>query len=640
MFTTLRTKLLIGITPLLIIMVGLGLWAITMFWRLGNNIDLILRENYRSVRAAQDMKEALERMDSAQWFAIGGKEVLAIEQHRENRLKFEANLRIEQKNVTLPGEQKMADDLTRLFGRYVGDVDTFFTLPSQRKVERTDFYFDRLHPGFDAIRKRADDVLEANQQNMVEANDKARLMAVGSTRLMLFALVGSAVVASLIALTLSRSILEPIRAVTRGARGLAEGDLDQVVPSTTRDELGELANAFNAMSRTIRIFRQAGTARLLRAQQTAQATIDSFPDPVVVVDTAGSIERANPAARRVLGVVPSDNEPIAWSPPPQLREPLLDVLSGKLERRPILGLEGTLAYRDDGQEKFYLPHVLAIRDESQGLLGAAVVLTDVTRFRLLDQLKSDMVSTVSHELKTPLTGMQMTVHLLLEEVVGPLNAKQVELLLAARQDSDRLLAMINDLLDLTRIEQGRVRLDLEPTRADDLANQAVARLESTARDAGVDLKSAIKINLPTVSVDRERVEHVFDNLIVNALAHTAKGGSVQLSADLAADGQGVRFQVQDNGEGIAPEHLARIFEKFYRVPGSRSSGGAGLGLAIAREIVLSHGGQIDAESQAGRGTTFCFILPIAPQQDNPAQRSEHESTGREGGTAWVSPNGS
>ena len=136
------------------------------------------------------------------------------------------------------------------------------------------------------------------------------------------------------------------------------------------------------------------------------------------------------------------------------------MLGGGLDALPT-ALDHALCVRDDGQERFFLPRVVAIRG-NDGLLGAAVVLSDVTKFRLVDQLKSDMVSTVSHELKTPLTGMQMAVHLLLEEAVGPLNAKQTELLLAARQDSDRLLAMINDLLDLTRIEQGRVRLDLRP----------------------------------------------------------------------------------------------------------------------------------------------------------------------------------
>ncbi len=614
MITTLRTKLLIVVMPLLAIMVGLGLWTITMFWRLGNNIDLILRENYRSVRAAQEMKESLERLDSAQWFAIGGKEDLARRQDAENRIKFEAALKTEQRNVTLPDEQGMADDLTRLYAAYVAEADRFFALEGEQKADRERFYFEKLQPTFDAIRRRADDVLQANQRNMVDEKDRSRGMAEDSTRLMLFALVGSAAVASALAVAASRSILGPIRAVTQAAREMARGDLDQVVPATTRDELGELAEAFNSMARTIRAFRQAGTARLLRAQQAAQSTIDSFPDPVIVVDPGGAVERANPAARRVLGVDPGDDRPVAWLPPPQLREPLAEVLGGKVDRR-LIHLEHALGYRDDGQERFYLPHVLAIRDEGQHLIGAAVVLTDVTRFRLLDQLKSDMVSTVSHELKTPLTGVQMTVHLLLEEVVGPLNAKQTELLLAARQDSDRLLAIINDLLDLTRIEQGRVRLDPSPTSPADLVAGAVGRSGPRAKDLGVELIGSAEPGLPAVSVDLERVEHVFDNLVGNALAHTPRGGSVRLSAAPEADARAIRFDVADTGEGIAPEHLGRIFEKFYRVPGSRVAGGAGLGLAIAREIVSAHGGRIDAESRPGRGTTFAFTLPTGPGPD-------------------------
>jgi signal transduction histidine kinase len=248
-----------------------------------------------------------------------------------------------------------------------------------------------------------------------------------------------------------------------------------------------------------------------------------------------------------------------------------------------------------------------------------VVLSDVTKFRLVDQLKSDMVSTVSHELKTPLTGLQMAIHLLLEEVVGPLNAKQTELLLSARQDSDRLLAMVNDLLDLTRIEQGRVKLDREPTAPADLVSEAIERFEPKADSAGVRLKGAVGFGLPPVLVDRERVSHVFDNLIGNSLAHTGRGGSIDLAA--AAEGGSVRFTVKDTGEGIPPEHLPRIFDRFYRVPGSRSTSGAGLGLAIAKEVVVAHGGQIDVTSKEGVGSTFRFTLPVS---DGPAGRAIDE----------------
>ncbi len=611
MFTKLRSKLLLGLAPLLIIMVGLGLWAVAMLDQLGGGINVILRENYESILFAEGMKDSIERMDLAAQLSIHGLEAESVVQFRANKRQFDLWLDREQHNITVPGEQELVDRLAERYGRYLGLMEEFAAISGPGAIGRRRAAFARASPVSAEVRNGAEDVLRLNQANMTAEDRKSRAAAARSKRIMILALLGSTLAASIIAIVLSRSILGPIRAVTRSSRALAQGDYDQVVPVTSRDELGELASTFNGLARTLREFRQAGTERLVRAQQTAQATIDSFPDPVVVVDPDGVIERANPAARRVLGVASSHGSS-PWTPPPQLQTPILEVLGGLDNYRPA-GVEQALCLRDDGQERFFLPAVLAIRGEAS-LLGAAVVFHDVTKFRRVDQLKNDMVATVSHELKTPLTSVQMAVHLLLEEAVGPLVPKQVELLVAARQDSDRLLAMINDLLDLTRIEQGRVLLDLVPTAPADLMAAAVARFDPRARDAGVELTGIDGGPLPPVLVDRERVEHVFDNLIGNALAKTGRGGSVRLSSTLDGPGDRVGFAVADSGEGIPPEHLPRVFERFYRVPGSRS-GGAGLGLAIAREIVVGHGGQIEVSSEPGRGTTFSFHLPVATGGD-------------------------
>ncbi|WP_406700257.1 ATP-binding protein [Singulisphaera sp. Ch08] len=620
MFRTLRTKLLVGLTPLLAIMIGLGLWAIFMLDHLGGRIDVILRENYNSVLAAEGMKEALERMDSAILFALSGQDHRADSQFREYRSRFLAHLQKERNNITVNGEQELADRLSTLFETYLKQSEVFHALPMEPPARRSEFYFAELFPTFSAIKNTADQVLEINQSFMMREKFKAADAAARSKQVMIVALFGSVAIAALIALRLSRSILEPIQAVTIGARGLARGNLDQVVPATTRDELGELAQAFNTMARTIREFRQAGTARLLRAQKTAQATIDSFPDPVVVVDTDGVVERANPAARRILGVIPSETESsIPWTPPNQLKAALADVLSGRDGDVPV-GLEHAVSFRDDGQERFFLPRVLPIRGEQDESLGAALVLSDVTKFRLVDQLKSDMVSTVSHELKTPLTSVQMAIHLLLEEVVGPLTPKQVELLVAARQDSDRLLAMVNDLLDLTRIEQGRLRLNLSPIKADELVAEAAERSASKLRDAGIVLELDGDNDLPLVLADRERMEHVFDNLIDNALQSTNRGGRLRLTARAGEDM--VHFTVEDTGEGIAPEQLSRIFEKFYRVPGTRHREGTGLGLSIVQEIIVAHGGQISTSSHPGQGTTFTFTLPADARKFGSSDQSK------------------
>jgi signal transduction histidine kinase len=609
---TLQTKFLVGQLPTLAILVVLGLGAIVMIYRLSGNIDVILRENYKSILAAEGMKEAIERMDSGLLFVVGGRDRHGLEQFSANRPRFEENLRIELGNITVPGEQELADSLKSLFAQYLELADQFFKLPTAPAEQREEFYFGKLLPTFDKIRICANDVLLLNQENMTAMDSRARTNAGTSIRLMIIALVAALALAIGASLYMSRSISRPIHAVTDGARALARGELDQIVPAASRDELGDLAHAFNEMARTLREYRAAGSARLLRAQETAQATIDSFPDPVVVVDPFGSVELANRAARRLLGVVPAADFPVPWHPAQPLKSLISDVLASRVDHVPV-GLEQVIPISDGGQERFYLPRVVAIRTERGELIGAAVALTDVTKFHLLDRLKSDMVSTVSHELKTPLTSVQMAVHLLLEELVGPLTPKQVELLLAARQDADRILTMINDLLDLTRIEQGRVKLDLEPVPPAQLVHEAVARAQAQAGSRGVSLSASHVADTPAVMVDRDRIEHVFDNLLVNAIQHTARGGAIDVAVD--ADSFRARFLVRDNGEGIPPEHLARVFDKFYRIPTTRHSGGAGLGLAIVREIVSAHGGSIDVSSEPGKGTSFAFTLPLASATD-------------------------
>ncbi len=606
---TLQTKLLIGLVPTILILVLLGLWAVIMFYRLGGNIDVILRENFTSILAAEGMKEAIERMDSGLLFAVGGRDRHGRDQFEANRPRFLEHLKVEQATITLPGEAALADSLDRLFSQYVEHAERFFALPADPPERRAQVYFQELLPTFEQIRKDADRVLELNQDNMSAMDRRARANAATSIRLMIGALIAAVVMAVGVAVHLSRSILRPIHMVTEGARALARGELDQIVPAASRDELGELANAFNEMARTLREYRQSGTERLLRAQKTAQATVESFPDPVVVVDPMGSVEQANRAARRLLGVSPATESPVPWHPAEPLKTLISDVLAGHGDYLPV-SLEQAISLSDSGQERYFLPRVLAIRTETDLLLGAAVVMVDVTKFQLLDRLKSDMVSTVSHELKTPLTSVQMAIHLLLEEMVGPLNAKQIELLLAARQDSERILTMINDLLDLTRIEQGGVQLELSAVPASELVLEAVKRFQPQAQAAGLSLSSDVSASEKSVMVDRDRIEHVFDNLVMNAIQHTARGGSIRLGA-FAGDGDRVRFVVRDTGDGIAAEHVARIFEKFYRVPSSKHAGGAGLGLAIVREIVTAHGGQIDVSSQPGKGTAFTFTLPLS-----------------------------
>ena len=259
-----------------------------------------------------------------------------------------------------------------------------------------------------------------------------------------------------------RRILQPIQAVTESARAIGDGNLDQVVPILSDDELGQLARAFNSMARQLRGFRQSQQARLMRLQQTSQAAIDALPHPILVVDPAGQIELANPAMQRVMAVLPpvaGQRSPIPWQPPEPLRQPLMDALAEQRAYTPE-GFDRAINLRDGTLERLYLPRVLPIHDAEGATLGATIVLEDVTRFHLLDEVKSNLVATASHELKTPLTSLRLAVHILLEESVGPLTPKQLELLLDARDNMERLLEMINTLLDLARLQEASRKLRL------------------------------------------------------------------------------------------------------------------------------------------------------------------------------------
>jgi NtrC-family two-component system sensor histidine kinase KinB len=611
MTLSLRWRLVLILLPLLAVLGGLGVAGAVLLFRVGNSIDTILRENYESVLYMERLNEALERIDSSFQFALAEREEEARKQYQDNWPLYDDNLKGEQRNITLDGEAELVARLEELTERYRRQGDAFFArAPAERTREE---YFGRggLEKTFKEIKDVSGKILWLNQDNMKQASRAAREMANRSLLGFGAGLAAAVVLAAVLAWRTIRFVLRPIQAVTRSALAIGAGNLDQVVPVRSHDELGQLAEAFNVMARQLRHYRQSDYAKLLRSQRTAQATIDSFPEPVLVVNSEGQVEMANPAARHLLGVVaPVDGQPapLAWQPPEPLRQPMTEALR---EQRPYLpeGFDLAVPLPVEGQEQSFLPRILPIRDPYGNTLGAAVLLQDVTRFRLLDQVKSDLVATVSHELKTPLTSLRLALHLLLEEAVGPLTAKQTELLVDARDNAERLLAMINNLLDLGRLERGRERVDLRPEAPADLLEAAAAEVRPRAEDHGLSLVVEVAPDLPPVRADAKRLGHALNNLLDNAVAYTDRGGRITLSAARTAGG--VMLSISDTGHGIPPEYLDRVFDRFFRVPGQSEGTGTGLGLAIVHEIVVAHGGGITCESAVGRGTTFRIVLPVA-----------------------------
>jgi NtrC-family two-component system sensor histidine kinase KinB len=597
----LRQKISLGFGGLLIIILVIGIQSILNLSKLGESIDVILKENYRSVIACQQMKEALERIDSGLLFTLLGDGHQGEELILKNEGVFEKALQVELNTITLPGEGEKAALLKDLYGRYVAALDKVKDR-TEPAATRRETYFSGLLPLFGQIKATADDILQMNQQNMNDANNQARENASSAQRRMYLLLGLGTFVAVMLILFARRWILRPVQRLIRSADEIRRGNLDLVVPVDSHDEIGHLAESFNAMTASLREFRRTDQARLLRIQRATQQAFDRLEDAIAVADLDGKVEVSTESAKTVFGLRPGS---LIGGAPFGLAELFREAIR---EGRPFppKSQQKVIQQFIGGEERFFRPEVVPILAAEQQPTGAILILQDVTQLQQQNEMKTDVIRTVSHQLKTPLTSIRMAIHLLLEEKIGTLTEKQAELLVTAREDSDRLHAILNNLLDISRMESGKASLEFQNISPQMLVMDALEPYRRTAQDQGVTLALDVRGSMAGVRVDRPRAAYIFGNLLTNALQHTPPGGKITVSAREEEDF--VRFTVADTGTGIPSQYLPKIFEPFFRVPGRKNETGAGLGLAIAREIVEAHGGTIGVESQEGKGSSFSFTL--------------------------------
>jgi signal transduction histidine kinase len=270
------------------------------------------------------------------------------------------------------------------------------------------------------------------------------------------------------------------------------------------------------------------------------------------------------------------------------------------------GLDGAVRLVAAEGERHYLPRASPVYADEGGLVGTTVILQEVTRLLRFEELRNNLVATVAHELRTPLTSLRMAIHLLTEQRVGSLSEKQADLVYGAREDCERLQSTVDELLDVSRIQAGRIELRAAPVEVEALVSDALEAQRVFAEQRHVALESEVLPGIAYVRADVDRVQLVFANLLSNAIRHSPEGAAVTIRA-FATDAA-VRVEVVDRGSGIPKAYHQAIFEKYFQMPGA-ATGGAGLGLFIAREIVDAHGGEIGVESEPGKGATFWFTLP-------------------------------
>jgi PAS domain S-box-containing protein len=606
-------------------LIVLGGWSAYRLREMGGVSRSIISNNYDSVLAAQQMKESIERQDSAALFALLGPRKRATEQMREHRARFDADFQKAAANITEVGEPEAIEAIRhdreiyyKLFDDFMADSNlpgdleekNSGRIPPAKPGENrgTVIYFQTLEPQFNKLRADCDHLLQLNQRAMLAKSEAAADVARRWFYLTLL-MAGVMVAAGIwLAFLLADRIVEPLRQLTATTAKIAGGDLDAKAEVNSDDEVGILAAEYNRMAERIRQLRLSDKGKLIVARQTTEAAIDSLYDPVIVTDADGCVTKLNPAAEEIFG---SEKENAGKHVGEVARDDRIAVAVAEAlhSQRAVAG-EGSssvLPLAVAGSERAFRLRTTPMRDNENHLLGAVTLLEDITHLREIDRLKSEFIATASHELRTPLTSVQMGVHLLLEGAAGELNDKQTEVLGACREDCERLDKLMRDLLDLSKIEAGESQPDLQPIKARELIMDETETLRPQVEAKGVSFAVDIPVDLPRIMADRSEIERVVANLVVNAIRYT-KQGEIRINAELR--GHYVAVSVSDTGDGIPSEYLPHIFDKFVQVPGA-ATGGAGLGLAISRLIVEAHGGQISVQSEVGHGSTFTFTLPVA-----------------------------
>ncbi|MBX3162069.1 MAG: HAMP domain-containing protein [Deltaproteobacteria bacterium] len=601
---SLRSRFVVTSLVLLFATVVTGLWSWIVFVRLGRVVDRTLEGRQAAIDLAATMTTALEREDDALLLAISGELERAHTELRAQRAGFDTAF-ASFAGVGPDDERVIASALGEEVAMYRRRVDTLLASLPRLTVELAhQYYHAEVNPTLRHAIAACHGLREHSFRALRDAGLTARSEATRGTWMVALVSLVALVVATMVLLFFARSVLRPIRALTSSVDAMRRGDFNHRVERAEPSELANLTDGFNRMAESLAAFQSSNLGEVLRAKDTLEATIGALPDPVVVVDASRAIASLNPPARTVLG----DAAATLADTPPAVAAQIRIALGGTRSRAE---LRDAFAVEFGGERRTFLPTAVPI-PLAGNKIGAVAVLHDITEFVRLDTLRGELIAVASHELKTPLTTLRMNV-LLLGEDVGRLTPHQREVVAMATQGCEELALTIDRLLDLTRIESGKLRLALERVDVYRIIDVVLASLEPRLAEAELTVDVAREAGDAFVRADATRLGIVVSNLMTNAIKYTPPNGTIAIA--VRSRGGRIEVAVTDTGSGVPADLRERVFEKFFRVahvrPDPGDPAGAGIGLYLARQIVEAHAGDITCDDVT-QGACFSFRLPVEP----------------------------
>ena len=572
-----KTKLTLGVGLLFLMIILLSAVGALYINALKKDTENILVANYKSLEFSNNMLWALE------------------ENTTESLKKFEINLLKQSKNITEIGEKEITDNLRKNFIKHTVIQPKF----SFQKPIRSDIF----------------KIMALNMKAIQRKSELAQKTAENAT--VSIALVGAIcfLIAFSLLVNLPSSIANPIKELTESIKQIASKNYSRRVNFVNHNEFGELATSFNVMAEKLEEYNDSSLATLMFEKKRIETLINNMHDPVIGLDEKMKIIFVNEEATKTIGL-PQPEMLGQFAQDLSLRNDLIRSLIQDITvPQENIGKEKTQTIKifADNKESYFEKEMLNISiiptgEQIKKTIGYVIILRNITEYKELDFAKTNFIATVSHEFKTPISSIKMSLQLLENEQIGIINQEQKNLIESIKDDANRLLNTTSELLNITQVETGKIQLSINPTEPKSILNYAINANKTQAEQKQIQFNIDYSNDLPLVIADSEKTAWVLINLISNAIRYSHENSTINLN--IVVDNQYIKFIVKDSGQGIAPQYQDKVFDRYFRVPGTKKDG-TGLGLAISKEFIEAQGGKISVESDFGAGSIFTVSLKQA-----------------------------
>jgi NtrC-family two-component system sensor histidine kinase KinB len=559
MSTTVKNKIRLGtffLFLLVLLSCGIGIFHLV---RLKNDSNQIVKNNYESLNYCHSLQRILDST--------------TIDRHR-SMILFDSILKLQETNITEAGEKEATGEIRQAFGSY----------------EKGDSLVETQ------IRSGVQHVLTLNMAAIEHKNQKAADTANKALTYISFL----AAIVFLVGFTFSFNfpavLTNPINALTEGIKEISRKNYQHRIHLDRKDEFGQMAQSFNDMAERLEYFENSNLNKIIFEKTRAEAVIKSLKEASIGIDKNDTILFANDQALQLLGLQAKE----------LVSKSVAEVSKRNDLFRFLIEEKGNIPFKIvlDNRENYFTKEVMEISEDN--LSSRVMVLRNITSFKELDVAKTNFIATISHELKTPLASSDFSLKLLEDERTGKLSTEQIELLHNLKQDNQRMLRILSELLNMSQVESGKIQLDVSETDPVPIAEAAINSVRTQAKEKNVMITSNFQKDLGSIKADAEKTTWVLNNFLTNAIKYAPEKSNIEIT--LKKEQHQIQFIVSDQGSGIPEEYVSRIFDRFFKVPGSKP-GGTGLGLAISKEFIEAQGGHIWVKSEIGIGTSFGFDLP-------------------------------